>query len=56
MACALSLFLVTLLGYGLPPNVGDRAPDLKIDRLLQAPDGAKVTWEALKGKGNVFVF
>lgn len=37
-------------------RVGDRAPELSIDRLLQAPKGAVASWESLKGKVVVLEF
>lgn len=37
-------------------RVGDWAPELSIDRLLQAPNGAVASWESLKGKVVVLEF
>jgi len=41
-----------------PPflKIGDRAPDIHLEGLLQAPEGAKVTLEALKGNIVVLEF
>ena len=38
------------------PLVGQKAPELKIARVLQAPDGAKATLESLRGKVVVLEF
>jgi uncharacterized protein (TIGR03435 family) len=48
--------LTVTLGIASPPKVGEPAPELKLDRLLQAPAGASTTWEALKGKVVVLEF
>lgn len=38
------------------PKVGDPAPPLDLEELLQAPAGAKAGWESLKGKVVVLEF
>lgn len=38
------------------PQVGDAAPDLTIDELLQAPRGARANWEGLEGQTVVLGF
>ena len=39
-----------------PPKVGDDAPPLSLEKLLQAPDGAVASWDALKGNVVVVEF
>jgi len=39
-----------------PPSVGDVPPALELQTLLQGPDSAHVTWDALKGKVVVLEF
>jgi uncharacterized protein (TIGR03435 family) len=39
-----------------PPAVGDQPPEIKLESLLQAPDGAKASWDALRGKVIVLEF
>jgi uncharacterized protein (TIGR03435 family) len=43
-------------GQSSDPKVGDRPPPLKLNALLQAPDEAKASWDALKGKVVVLEF
>jgi len=38
------------------PKIGDRAPDLRLEGLLQAPQGAKATLDALRGHVVVLEF
>jgi len=54
----LPLMLFTLLPCGLraAPRAGDPAPALDLERLLQAPDGASVSWDALRGNVVVLEF
>lgn len=44
------------LGQSTEPKVGDRPPAFGLEKLLQAPEGTKVTWDALKGKVVVLEF
>jgi len=37
-------------------QIGEPAPALGLEKLLQAPDGAKATWEALRGKVVILEF
>src|SRR5215471_21366282 len=37
-------------------NIGDLPPPLGLEKILQAPDGKKVEWGALKGKVVVLEF
>jgi len=53
---SLCFMLLTVATVAGPPKVGERAPELKLDQLLQAPAGASATWEALKGKVVVLDF
>src|SRR5881396_890266 len=39
-----------------PPKLGDQPAPLGFEKLLQAPDGAKASWAALKGKVVVLEF
>jgi thiol-disulfide isomerase/thioredoxin len=41
---------------GLNVSVGDAAPPLNLEGLLQAPDGASVNWEDLKGSAVIVEF
>lgn len=38
------------------PRLGDAAPEIKLAKLLQAPDGAAADWKSLKGKVVVVEF
>src|SRR5215472_1590049 len=38
------------------PKLGDAAPEIKLAKLLQAPDGAATDWKSLKGKVVVVEF
>jgi len=38
------------------PKIGDRPPAMGLEKLLQAPEGAKASWAALKGKVVVLEF
>jgi len=40
----------------LAPKLGDAAPEIKLAKLLQAPDGAATDWKSLKGKVVVVEF
>jgi len=59
----LSIFMVVVpvvllpaLAKAVPPQVGERAPALDLEKLLQAPEGAKADWESLRGKVVVLDF
>jgi thiol-disulfide isomerase/thioredoxin len=43
-------------GQSTEPKAGDQPPPLKLKTLLQAPDGTKASWGALKGKVVVLEF
>jgi uncharacterized protein (TIGR03435 family) len=56
-ACLTAVVLVAASSsLAADPAVGQPAPPLKLDRILQAPDGAVATWEALRGKAVVLEF
>lgn len=55
MALVLTAFSHPIV-YAAPPRVGDQAPALDLEKLLQAPAGAKADWEALRGKVVVLEF
>src|SRR5213593_205424 len=38
------------------PSVGAKAPPLQLEKVLQAPAGARASWDALKGKVVVLEF
>src|SRR5437899_5174313 len=38
------------------PKVGERPPTIGLEKLLQAPEGTKASWAALKGKVVVLEF
>jgi uncharacterized protein (TIGR03435 family) len=59
------MILTTALGLSLTPvvqrlfaepQIGDYPPAIALERLLQAPEGSKATWAALKGKVVVLEF
>ena len=52
----LPIVLVPTSTTATPPQVGDPAPPLDLDVLLQAPDGAKADWDSLRGKVVVLEF
>ena len=59
----LSVFIVVVpavllpaLASAAPPQVGDQAPALDLQKLLQAPEGAKADWASLQGKVVVLEF
>jgi len=54
-ACAVSV-TVTARTQAAEPRIGDRPPAIGLEKLLQAPDGAKANWAALKGKVVVLEF
>src|SRR3989442_15427936 len=39
-----------------PPTAGNKAPAIKLEKLLQAPPGASTDWGRLKGKVVVIEF
>src|SRR5947199_6002703 len=58
---AYALGLLACLAFGCPgagtvPQVGDIAPELGLEQLLQAPADAAANWEKLKGKVVVLEF
>lgn len=48
--------LGAVFGQAAGPSRGDRAPALGLEKLLQAPQGASASWEALKGRVVVLEF
>jgi uncharacterized protein (TIGR03435 family) len=58
VTCVILAMCAPLYGQeeGSPLKVGDLAPGLGFDKVLQAPEGAKVTLEALQGKVIVVHF
>ena len=59
--CSVSMGLVLTalfpaLAKAAPPQVGEPAPALGLEKLLQAPDGAKADWDSLRGKVVVLDF
>ncbi len=53
----LLLFLLATASFAAEgPSVGDVAPPLSADSWLQTPEGAEVSWEALRGKVVVLEF
>jgi uncharacterized protein (TIGR03435 family) len=58
LALLLSLFAAAAFGDDKlkPPTVGDQPPAIELQSLLQAPAGAKATWDSLRGKVVVLEF
>lgn len=58
LAARLVMVVLTFAPTGTPDAVvvDQPAPPLKLDRILQAPDGAVATWDALGGKAVVLEF
>ncbi len=53
---AISLLLMCASINAAPPAIGDPAPPLDLDAIVQAPEGQAFTWEALRGKVVVLEF
>ena len=51
-----SIVMTTALALGAPPKIGDRAPELAIERLLQGPADNDLGWKALRGQAMVLEF
>ena len=49
----LTLPCASVAGEVERPGVGDLVPDLGLEVLLQAPEGASADWEALRGTNGV---
>jgi uncharacterized protein (TIGR03435 family) len=52
----LVFLLVALPAYAAAPRVGDPAPPIQLAKLLQAPEGASVSWDSLRGKVVILDF
>ena len=50
------LIMTAALALGAPPKIGDRAPDLAIETMLQGPADNDLSWQALKGQAMVLEF
>lgn len=50
------LMMTAALTLGAPPKIGDRAPNLAIETMLQGPAGNDLSWQALKGQAMVLEF
>jgi thiol-disulfide isomerase/thioredoxin len=50
LAICASLTLAMAQSRSSAPKLGDVAPEIKLAKLLQAPDGAATDWKSLKGK------
>lgn len=51
-----NIMMTAALTLGAPPKIGDRAPDLAIDTMLQGPADNDLSWQALKGQAMVLEF
>jgi len=50
------LMMTAGLALGAPAGIGDRAPDLAIETMLQGPADNDLSWQALKGQAMVLEF
>ena len=50
------LMMTAALTLGAPAGIGDRAPDLAIETMLQGPADNDLSWQALKGQAMVLEF
>ena len=50
------LIALTVASTARALEIGDQAPPLELEGLLQAPDGVELTWEALQGTAVVLEF
>ena len=51
-----SLRVVSTLALGQEPGIGDRAPELAIEKLLQGPADNDLSWRTLEGRAVVLEF
>lgn len=51
-----NIMTTVALMFGAPPKIGDRAPDLAIETMLQGPADNDLSWQALKGQAMVLEF
>jgi thiol-disulfide isomerase/thioredoxin len=51
-----TLLVVSTLALGQEPGIGDRAPELAIEKLLQGPADDDLSWKTLEGQAVVLEF
>ncbi|MCY3774698.1 MAG: TIGR03435 family protein [Candidatus Aminicenantes bacterium] len=51
-----NIMMTAALTLGATPRIGDRAPDLAIETMLQGPADDDLSWQALKGQAMVLEF